>query len=203
MARDREKARAYMKQYNQRNREKNLRYEKERYLADPEKFKAKGRAYRKANPEKVAAAVKAWRERNKERVAIQKRLKPRDPGRMRDSRLRRMYKLTPQLFDQLLTVQGGCCAICKRSFIDYEPHIDHEHGGDVRGILCMNCNSALGHFRDNPALMVAAMQYLEEPPARGLLTPQLALFEAAIYAAIPESTRAKATASINRFLVAG
>jgi hypothetical protein len=194
---------AYMRDYNERNREKNRAYGRERYKQDPEKGRAKSRAYRKANPEKVAMAQAAYVARNRERLAVQKRLKPRDANRLRDSRIRRMYRLTPELFDRLAAKQGGACAICKVSLAESEPHIDHQHGGDVRGILCLTCNAGLGHFRDDVALMAAAIQYLADPPARSLLTPQLALFEAEVYAQIPESTRAKAIAAINHYLKAG
>jgi hypothetical protein len=40
--------------------------------------------------------------------------------------------------------------------------IDHCHATKaVRGLLCRACNSGLGHFRDNPALLLTATLYLE------------------------------------------
>jgi hypothetical protein len=45
--------------------------------------------------------------------------------------------------------------------------IDHCHKtGKFRGLICWNCNVALGHFRDNPEAMRAAIAYLEahRPP---------------------------------------
>ncbi|MEO8322990.1 MAG: endonuclease domain-containing protein, partial [Actinomycetota bacterium] len=42
-------------------------------------------------------------------------------------------------------------------------HIDHHHRtGRVRGVLCFNCNNALGHFDDDPWVLDAAADYLEE-----------------------------------------
>ena len=197
--RDKEKARAYMREYNARNREKNLAYEKARYQENPEKFRAKAKAYRKANPEKVKAQRAAWRERNREKL----RHRPRNPARMREARIRRQYRLTTELLARLLDAQGNACAICRRSFDMLEAHVDHRPGGDVRGILCLNCNSGIGQLRDDPSLLAAAIQYLLEPPASKLLTPQLRLFEPDIYAKIPEATRARATATMNRYLEAG
>ncbi|TMK53577.1 MAG: hypothetical protein E6G59_05335 [Actinobacteria bacterium] len=38
-------------------------------------------------------------------------------------------------------------------------HHDHETGS-VRGVVCLNCNGGMGHFRDDPVLLAAAAAYL-------------------------------------------
>lgn len=71
---------------------------------------------------------------------------------------------TPQLLEALLVFQGGRCAICWTD----EPTgnhgrmvIDHDHATMVvRGLLCGHCNMGLGAFRDDPARLAAAAEYL-------------------------------------------
>ena len=50
------------------------------------------------------------------------------------------------------------CVICGSE----EPLVvDHDHNtGEIRGMLCNHCNRGLGHFRDDPALLEFAAQYL-------------------------------------------
>ena len=54
-------------------------------------------------------------------------------------------------------------SICKRpNQRDACFHIDHDHiTGVVRGLLCFNCNAALGLFSDNPEWLRIAALYLE------------------------------------------
>ncbi|MET8769304.1 endonuclease domain-containing protein [Streptomyces sp. NPDC004658] len=41
-------------------------------------------------------------------------------------------------------------------------HVDHCHkAGSVRGVLCFNCNSAIGKLRGDPEVGRRAVAYLE------------------------------------------
>jgi hypothetical protein len=66
-------------------------------------------------------------------------------------------------YNEVLASQGGVCAICSSPPLAYKRHhIDHCHTtGKVRGILCNNCNTALGGFRDSPDNLRRAALYLE------------------------------------------
>lgn len=80
-------------------------------------------------------------------------------------RLLKKYGLTIEEYEALYEAQDGVCAICKcppeeagrweRLMVDH----DHETQ-EVRGLLCQNCNSGLGHFRDDPELLRRAVLYL-------------------------------------------
>lgn len=62
--------------------------------------------------------------------------------------------------ERLEKEQGGKCAICRRD--DERLVVDHCHAtGRVRGLLCANCNIALGSFFDNVTALRAAVTYLE------------------------------------------
>ena len=70
------------------------------------------------------------------------------------------YKLTIAEYDEMIIKQQGKCTICGE-----QPDkicIDHDHKtGKVRGILCSNCNSGLGFFKDNTYKLLAAIDYLK------------------------------------------
>lgn len=65
--------------------------------------------------------------------------------------------------DAIYAKAQGACAICgtepQRRFL----HLDHDHKtGKARGLLCVNCNTALGHFKDDVARLKKAIEYLED-----------------------------------------
>ena len=74
------------------------------------------------------------------------------------------YGISVEEYETLLSKQNGVCAIC----FEPEKHfsrlvIDHCHESDkVRGLLCNNCNRALGMFKDKKALLLSAARYLDE-----------------------------------------
>jgi hypothetical protein len=74
--------------------------------------------------------------------------------------VRRIYGLTPEQWDTLVLGQEGRCAVCSAAHGNV--HVDHDHvTGAPRGLLCGECNMGLGKFRDDPALLRAAADYLD------------------------------------------
>lgn len=122
--------------------------------ANKERLQVQARAWRQANKERQAATGKAWRAANRDQVA----------DRRRARRLQRTYGLTPEAFDALLLAQGSACAICGTDdpgVSHGQWHIDHCHDTNlVRGILCHGCNVGLGYFKDDPARLASAIDYL-------------------------------------------
>lgn len=72
-------------------------------------------------------------------------------------------------YEAMLEAQGGGCAVCgaKSSGGRWESlPVDHCHEtGKIRGILCLHCNTGLGHFSDDPARVRDALAYLERHAA--------------------------------------
>jgi hypothetical protein len=76
----------------------------------------------------------------------------------------RRYGITQEQFDQMLIDQDNKCKICSIEFKGTKfTHIDHCHNTNkVRGLLCNDCNMALGQFNDNSDIMDSAIKYLEK-----------------------------------------
>ena len=71
------------------------------------------------------------------------------------------YGLTPLKFQELWKAQSGCCAICSKPLDVNKYRIDHNHNtGEVRGLLCASCNTAIGLLRDSEAFLLRAVRYL-------------------------------------------
>lgn len=71
-------------------------------------------------------------------------------------------KISPTEFQRRLAEQGGVCGICgEENGSGHRLAADHDHKtGLIRGLLCHRCNTAIGLFRDDPALLRAAIRYL-------------------------------------------
>lgn len=86
----------------------------------------------------------------------------------RDTQKRRNFKkfygITVEQHEAAFLSQGKCCAVCKSA----EPggrgfwQTDHSHcAGKFRGILCQNCNLALGHVKDSVETLYQLIDYLK------------------------------------------
>lgn len=78
------------------------------------------------------------------------------------------YGLKYEEVKELREEQGHLCAICgEEGFmmnkrVKSALNVDHDHKtGEVRGMLCHNCNRALGLFRDSVERLKSAIAYLE------------------------------------------
>lgn len=83
--------------------------------------------------------------------------------------LKTKYGITLEQYDAMHAAQDGTCAIClnpevamlrgkvRRLAVDH----CHEHGHN-RALLCSRCNTSIGKFEDDPELLRAAANYIEE-----------------------------------------
>lgn len=81
-----------------------------------------------------------------------------------NSVLKSRYGITIEELEALFQVQKGKCFICDNSFDDTKRKmtIDHNHDtGNIRGLLCRKCNSALGLFGEDIAALENSIRYLE------------------------------------------
>lgn len=152
-----------------------------------ESWAAYQRAWRKKNPEKTRESKRRWEANNPEKhkeAEGRRRLRRADKQReynrayyqqnreaealrrIRD-RLRRNYGLSPEDYQSMLDAQGGVCRLCGRTCEDGKRlAVDHCHSTEsVRGLLCRKCNTALGLFRDDPAILERAWRYLVDAKA--------------------------------------
>lgn len=78
----------------------------------------------------------------------------------------KVYGITLEEYDEILAYQEGKCAICRKPpKAGAVLHIDHEHGGHVRGLLCGYCNTRLVGRLKNHDLAQRLADYLRSPPA--------------------------------------
>lgn len=72
---------------------------------------------------------------------------------------------SPEEYERAWCIQEGKCAICGctlNSSRYTKASADHDHvTGKLRGILCNNCNTALGLMKDSPYRLESAIRYLE------------------------------------------
>lgn len=91
------------------------------------------------------------------------RYRTMDAPVIRARNLRQNYGMTVEDYDAMLEHQDGVCAVCKQLPVGAATfQVDHCHAtGVVRGILCSNCNLALGLSGDEPDRLRAMAEYLE------------------------------------------
>lgn len=78
------------------------------------------------------------------------------------------YGCTNDELDAMFATQQGKCAICQMPEVTTHKgrprqlSVDHDHvTGKIRALLCVACNTGLGFLRDDPAVLEAAIAYLD------------------------------------------
>ena len=128
-------------------------------------------AWRVKNPERYRELAQRNYLANKpalnvRRVKNRRTWRAQNPEASREQRWREqgIKDASWEMYDAKYKAQDGKCALCR---ISAPPHsrkglfLDHDHStGLPRELLCANCNTGLGMFKDDFALVAAALNYM-------------------------------------------
>ena len=115
--------------------EEKKQYRRNQYLKHKDREKETRRKYLIKNREKVLETQKKWNEKNFER--------------RKNVILKNVYGITLDDYYKMFNEQKGKCAICSKhqNKLIKKLSVDHCHKTNkVRGLLCKNCNVALGFY---------------------------------------------------------
>jgi hypothetical protein len=94
-----------------------------------------------------------------------KRWRIENPEKAKTLNYRKKYNLTYEQVGELKSSCGYKCEICgieEAKSPRGNLFVDHCHEtGEVRGILCLNCNNLLGSAKDNLEVLLNAIKYLK------------------------------------------
>ncbi len=148
---DPEKQRAYFKRYkaSEKGREVRLKSDEKRI----EKHRLESAAYYRSNIDQVRAAGRRYYAKNKNAIR----------RNSTEYRLREKYGLTAEDLARMYEAQNGRCPGCIRPLVfDKSTHIDHNHRTErVRGLLCRECNIALGLVHEDLHVLFRLIEYLD------------------------------------------
>jgi hypothetical protein len=147
-----EARKVYRKEHGDQMRTRERQY----YAASPT-MKANKRKHIQAHKEQKRLTDALYHRNNKGKRAAYRKSRQEIE---RERYLKRKYGIDLEKYNQLLEEQFGLCAIC----LEEKPlHVDHDHKtGIVRGLLCSNCNTAVGLLKDDALNIQGAINYLEK-----------------------------------------
>ena len=111
------------------------------------------RQWKAENREHYLESLKDWRRRNPDYEKNRGRVRTRESRRK--EWLKAKYGLTVQQYLEMAEAQGQKCPLCERVCAKSESresglHVDHDHvTGEIRGLLCGQCNKVLGKLGDS------------------------------------------------------
>jgi len=142
------------------------------YLLHKEKVRLYNKAYYKSHKEEISEWGKRYHQEHKEeRNKYTLEWRERNPDSSRQAQMRK-YDITLEDYDNLLSIQGGVCAICGKPETSTQKgkavclSVDHDHSTSVvRGLLCYRCNAGIGMLMEDPEIILSAYRYVTKSPS--------------------------------------
>ena len=131
--------------------EKKKKSDKDRYERKKEHILKEAKKYRDSHKEERYNYNKKWVMSNKEKAI--------------DNQLRIKYGISLADYNKLKEKQNNCCEICGRHESEFKRRmcVDHNHvTGEVRGLLCNHCNTALGHVFEDESILLNMIDYIRK-----------------------------------------
>ena len=113
--------------------------------------------------------AKGARESKETWAAYMRDFRKRNPDACKRSDLKKRFGISLETFNEMKQIQNHVCAICgnPETAIDHRTKklrdlaVDHCHTtGNIRGLLCTRCNTAIGLLQDDVDLLAKAISYL-------------------------------------------
>jgi hypothetical protein len=170
-----------VQEYYFKNREKISLNSKKRYELNKERVTEVNKKWAQNNREKVRAIKAKYRNTLKGKIShkryIQKNRVKRNekrrkwraanPDKVKAGKLRQRFKISFSDYQLMMKDQKNQCGICQTFFSTKSNSmayscVDHNHDtSKVRGLLCRRCNSGIGGFKDDPELLLSALNWLK------------------------------------------
>jgi hypothetical protein len=125
-----------------------------------EEYNAARRALHAANPEFNRLRGRQFYAAHRDScIQRTKRYAKLNPQKVKFTKIKQVYGLSEEEYNELLRQQNGNCALCQQFA---KLTIDHCHKtGRIRGLLCMKCNVSLGGLGDDICGLERAIIYLK------------------------------------------
>jgi hypothetical protein len=89
----------------------------------------------------------------------------------RKDKFKRRYGISPEQYDEMVKIRQGKCDICERTpsgggsagILNID-HVEKDGKIAIRGLLCWQCNVAIGYLKDDTDRLISAIVYLMSNP---------------------------------------
>jgi cAMP phosphodiesterase len=149
------------------NRLKQLEASRKWKAKNKEKVAEYQKKWRSNNKERIKEYMKDWRESNQDNIQeYNSRWKEENSDYFVDKHLKYKYGISIEKYTEMLKKQDFKCAICKvheSEAVRKKLFVDHCHkSNEIRSLLCLNCNTAIGHAKEDTTILQSMIDYLKD-----------------------------------------